>query len=457
MKIRHFFAIIASIIFISSCNDDLSTLGFDNVKSSEDSVSVNIKTFGLKAQSFELDSIAARSITGTLGNFNDPAFGSVKTDYMCQFFCQEGTAFPDKVIDSKIDSIDVLIFYMTYSGDSLAPMQANVYRVEEGKTLERNFYTNINPMSFCDPTPIGQQVYTASNIGMPDSIISSSSYSYTYKYLRIRLPKSFGQEIYDKSKTDNILASRNAFNDYLRGLYITANGTGIGSIINVIATNLNVYYRYETTNDDDETEIVNDALTFEVTKEVIQLNHYKNDITPIDLDNPDIAFIKTPGAVFTSLGIPLKEINDAIKIGEHKNGHITNSVALSVKAYATPAETVFPLKPPTYMMVIPKEDYLSFFETPKIPDAVYLNSYVTAYDTTNLVYKFNNLTPLIEDLYERFSDKDTVQVYLVPVTLNQDDNGTVTSIAHYLRPAAVRIRKHIDDLNLKIVYSKFEF
>jgi len=454
MKFRYFFVAIASIIFISSCNDDLSTMGFD-AKSPEDDLTVKIDTFPLNTQAFALDSISARSITGTLGNFNDLAFGSVKSDYMCQFFCQEGTSFPDKVIGSKIDSIDILIFYQTFTGDSLAPMQASIYRVKEGKTLERNFYTNINPMSFCETTPIGQQVYTASNLGMPDSTITNSSYTSQYKYLRIRLPKSLGQDIYDKSKTNNILATKDSFNDYLRGFYIAANGTGAGSIINVIATNLNIYYRHETTNDDNETVIKNEALTFEVTKEVIQLNHYVNDISSVDLNNPDVAFIKTPGAVFTYIDIPLKKINDAVHIGKYKDGYITNSVALNVKAYATPSETVFPLKAPTYLMVIPEEDYLDFFATPKKPDDVYINNYVAAYDTTNLVYKFNNLTPLIEDLYKKKGDATFARVYLVPVMLNQDTSGTITSITHYLRPSAIRIRKNIDDLNLKIIHSKF--
>ncbi|MCL1943853.1 MAG: DUF4270 domain-containing protein [Candidatus Azobacteroides sp.] len=455
MKIKSLIVSVCTIVLLFSiaCNDDLSTIGF-NVQPPEDNVPLKIDTIALSSSTFKVDSIYAKSNSGLLGNFDDPVFGSLKSDYMCQFYCPEGNFFRDSVINNQIDSIDVMIFYRTAAGDTLAPMQLSAYKVSQ--PLTNNFYTNINPDDYCDmSSPLGTQAYTASGIGMRDSLIySSSAYTSTsYKYIRIRLPKAVGQDIYDKSKTDGIFASPEVFNNYFPGVYFTTT-YGTGNIIEVLSTNLNIYYtKYNRTS-----AVVKDTIsTLIATKEIIQMNHFENSgIDDLLVPNETTDYIKTPAGIFTEIEIPMDEINAKI---QPKNGNfITNGVGFNVKVYAMPEDAVYPLSAPPYMMIILADEYKDFFENYKRPVDInsFIGTYIAAYNATGLVYKFNNLTPLIKKINENGSYQGgTVKAYLIPVSINIDSNGNVNSIGHYLNPSAVRIRKDKQNINFTIIHSEF--
>lgn len=459
MKIRSLFisAVALTFLFSTACNDDMGTIGFE-VQPPEDIVPVKIDTFAMTSTTFKVDSICAKSINGLLGNFDDPIFGNLRSDYMTQLYCPEGNGFPDSVINNKIDSIDLMIFYQTATGDTLAPMQLSAYKVT--KPLDKNFYTNIDPSEYCDlNSPIGTQVYTASGIGTKDSTITYTDGSTAkYKYVRIRLPKEIGQDMFEKSRVSNILSSKEAFNNYFPGIYFTTT-YGTGSIIEVLSTSLNIYFNYEATKyqGEDSIYVTNSFMSLYATKEIIQLNHFKNsNIEHLLEPNETTAYIKTPAGVFTEIDIPMDEIN--AKIDPNDSDVITNRVAFNVKAYATPQDTKYPLKAPNYMMIIPADEYNDFFENYKQPTDVnsFIGTYIAAYDTTNLVYRFNNLSPLIK----KINEKDTytggsIKAYLVPVTINFDSNNNVASIGHYLKPAAVRIRKDKENINFTIIHSKF--
>ncbi|MCD7973431.1 MAG: DUF4270 domain-containing protein [Candidatus Azobacteroides sp.] len=456
MNIKSLFITVISFFFLLiSCDDDLNELGFV-VQPPGDAIEVMTDTFQLEASTFKVDSISARSITGLLGSFQDPVFGNLKADYINQFYCPDDLNFPDGVVNSQIDSMDVILFYYhsSITGDSLAPMQASIYKIN--KELPRNFYSNIKPEEYCDMSqPIGQQVYTASNIGMKDSVMTSSSgSSVIYKYLRIRLPRELGQDIYEKSRTEGILDTKDSFLNYFPGVYITTN-YGSGSLIEVLSTHLNIYYNYEADYNDTARDSI---LTLYNTREVLQLKHFENtNLEELLKPNETTAYIKTPGAVFTKLEIPIAEIIEKTNLKRRAEGYITNGVALKVKAFATPTDTEYPLGSPDYLMIIPEDEYIDFFDSSTMPDNVttFVNTYIASYDTTNLVYNFSNLTPLIKKLSDKgIRDNGKATVYLIPVTINMDESYNVTSIGHYLKPAAVRIRKSKEDINFRVIYSK---
>lgn len=97
-----------------------------------------------------MDSVYARTTSGLLGEFYDPLYGNVKSDYICQFYCPSDFKFKKEPINGQIDSVDFKIIYYSGSwvGDSLTPMRAQIYQVD--KQLERDFYTNIDPSDYCD-------------------------------------------------------------------------------------------------------------------------------------------------------------------------------------------------------------------------------------------------------------------------------------------------------------------
>ncbi len=449
--------VVAILSLTTACNDDLNSIGLD-VQPSEDDVFVFADTISLASNTstIKVDSICAKSVNGLLGQFDDPIFGSLKSDYMCQFFCTEGNAFPDSVINNKIDSIDVMLYYKTSTGDTLAPMAVSAYKVFKPLDENLNFYSNINPKDYCNnfSTLLGSQAYTASEIGMPDSLYKASG----YHNIRVRLPLALGQDIFEKSKTDGILASKDAFAKYFPGVYLTTT-YGTGNIIEVAYTYLNIYFNYEETDSDGNVTVESGSLSMVTTKEVVQLNHFSNtNIDDLLKPNETTSYIKSPAGVFTQIDIPMDEINEKIKPTD-KN-YITNGVEFNVRAYGTPQDAKYPLKAPTYMMIIPAKDYKGFFEKFSAFDDMTMNSfigtYIAKYDTTNLVYKFNNLTPLIKRINNEGYTGSTVPAYLVPVTINTNStDGSVISVTHYLKPAAVRIRKDKDNINFVVVHSEF--
>ncbi len=94
MKIKSLFAIFSFFIFLTliSCDDDLNVIG-GSIQSPSDTISVRVDTIPLEVRTVSVDSVYARTIKGVLGKYDDETFGTIKSDYMCQFYFPEETKF----------------------------------------------------------------------------------------------------------------------------------------------------------------------------------------------------------------------------------------------------------------------------------------------------------------------------------------------------------------------------
>ena len=133
------------VTILSGCSDDLNLVG-STIQPDGDKMPVYVDTFQMQATTLLMDSVYARTTNGLLGEFYDPLYGNVKSDYICQFYCPDDFKFKHEPINGQIDSIDFKIMYQNgaWVGDSLAPMRAQIYLVD--KELERDFYTNFDPL-----------------------------------------------------------------------------------------------------------------------------------------------------------------------------------------------------------------------------------------------------------------------------------------------------------------------
>jgi hypothetical protein len=365
-------------------------------------------------------------------------------------------------------------------------MQLSVYRITQ--ELPRKFYSNINPFDYCDKSRdlIAQQPYTTANLGGSDkdTIIYSpyyDSYGTTrydtlhYKRLRLRLPPELGQEIYDKSITDGI--SKDTFNDFLKGLYFTTTASsGNGSLILPSSAFLTLYYINRNTSDEGVITDTQSSQTFITTKEVLQLNHFEQDENSVEhlLTNNEIAYLKTPGGVFTEIDIPLGNINQKISEASTDATVAVNNVTLAIPTFANSPNVQFRLMRPTFLMLILKNDYEAFFDAfPNITSSIFLssqgassvamyaNTYISTYESAYGRYRFNNLTPLIKRLNEseQYKNQTSVKACLIPVSIEHDGSYTspiganITFIGHYLLPSLVQINKK--DIRFSLIYSKF--
>jgi hypothetical protein len=447
--------IILSTLILYGCNDEMGVVG-STIQPDGDKSVIFSDTFMLKASTQMYDSIYAKSMYGLLGELYDPMFGNLKSDYICQFYSEEGFRFAQTPLGGEIDSIDLNIYYNkgNWIGDSLAPMQVKVYPIV--KQLEKNFYTNTDPKGYADmQNPVGQQAYTPRDLHVKDSIwnLPTSDYGYYSPRIRVSLPKALGQKFYDETITNpSSFDTQKLFNEFFPGLYVT-NTFGSGNIIIVSNTILTIHYRYMAESSSGAIDsVVNTNEIFTVTQEVIQLNNFYNtDISHLIEPNDAYTYMKTPAGIFTRLTIPSKEILSRIK------GRRVNSFNLSLKAMPQ-EDWAYTLTPPEYLLLLPEDSLVGFFSNGRLHNSI--TEYVSA-KYTSLIYDFGNLATLLNYLTNNEPDKEEINFLVIPIEMTtQDDYNTgattVTSIKHYLKPSGVRLRKEPEVMNFQVVSSKYD-
>lgn len=427
------------ITILSGCSDDLNLVG-STIQPGGDKMPVYVDTFQMQATTLLMDSVYARTTSGLLGEFYDPLYGSVKSDYICQFYCPEDFKFKHEPINGQIDSVDFKIIYQdkAWVGDSLTPMRAQIYPVT--KQLEKDFYTNFDPADYCNmQESLGMQTYTAYDNSVPDSV-RYHKYNDQYTYIptiTIRMPKTFGQKIYDETVNNRgTFSSQENFNEFFPGLYIT-NTYGSGNILQITYSSISIYYRYNIKGSQDQDSTVYSSETLNVTKEVLQLNRFKNtDLTPLLQPSDSITYLKTPAGVYTQLVIPAKDIAERI------NDRIINNIPLTIKAL--PQENwQWALNAPANLLLLPKDSLATFFVNNKIEDKK--TSFLADYSNSNRSYNFSNIANLMQEHIKNNPEKDMV-LLLVPVEriLTEKDyygNQYTAALNNYLLPSGVKLLK----------------
>ena len=413
------------VTILSGCSDDLNLVG-STIQPDGDKMPVYVDTFQMQATTLLMDSVYARTTNGLLGEFYDPLYGNVKSDYICQFYCPDDFKFKHEPINGQIDSIDFKIMYQNgaWVGDSLAPMRAQIYLVD--KELERDFYTNFDPLEYCDmQNSLGMQTYTAYDNSVPDSIRNAIDSNGDRTYIptvTIRMPKEFGQKFYDESiKNPSTFSSQENFNKFFPGLYIT-NTYGSGNILQITYSTFSIYYKYNLKGSQGQDSTAYSNETFNVTKEVLQLNRFKNtDLTSLLEENDSIAYLKTPAGVYTQLTIPAQDIVE--RIGDR----VINNIPLTIKA-------------------LPQENWQWALSAP-----------------SSRSYSYDNISNLMQEHIKNNPDKDMV-LLLVPVErLTGQSNSYygqsqtyTTAINNYLLPSGVKLLKTKEATKIVITTTEYK-
>ena len=458
------FCLFLGIIYMA-CNDTVGRVGL-GIQPEADKINVFDTTVLVGARTIEVDSVYAKTPNGLLGEFYDPAYGSVKSGYICQYYPSIGFPYLDSIVDNKIDSVRLNIYYSSYIGDSLAPMEVTVYPVI--KALEKNYYTNANPEDYCDMDhPLARYGYTARNMNFSDSVLQLSNY---YRYLSIPLPTKFGQDFLDKIR-NNELNTLDEFLNFFPGTYITTT-FGTGSMLPVDVTEMLLYYTRETNlsdeNGNDSLGYVVSGASFTVTKEVIQLNKFENKNPAfLTADNPDSTFLKSPAGIYTELTIPIKEIVKGIGKKQF------SSVALSLTAYP-PSDWTYSLQFPgtsssmvpsltdnttgysSKLLLIEPDSVTNFFEMKKVADGQ--TSFTTTFNRSTYTYDFSNISNIVQNAIDKAPDKD-LKLWLIPVltTWVQQANSygyysySDYMTSQYLYPSGVTLKKGGDNLKVRVI------
>lgn len=459
------FSLLCSFVYFIGCDDSLDQIG-TGIQPDGDQIAVFDTVFKVTGRTIKLDSIYAKSGVGFLGKFYDPAYGELKADYACQFYYTNPF---DSVYNNQIDSIRLQILYQSYIGDSLAPMEVSVYKLN--KPLSKHYYTFTHPDQannfiseyYNKNDLLGKQVYSARDLNISDSL-NLANLGTQYKSVSVTLPLELAEDFYTEySKPGHgALASPQTLSEFFPGVYVTSS-FGNGNLLKVEKTGIYVYYTRDAVSPYTGVDTLRSAYaSFEVAKDVIQLNSYRSDDTSL-LSATDKMYIKTPAGVCPELTIPIQEIRD--KAGKWN----FSSVKLSINAY--PKEDIYDKKwqyaldfPGTNalsslsssrskLLLIEKDSVPAFFQEQKTADNQ--DYYFTVFNSSTSTYTFNNIANLVQKAINNEA-VDELHLVLVPVQVafSQSSSYYTTSeldyaSSHYLYPSAVTLNNQ--DLQIEIL------
>ncbi|WP_294080910.1 DUF4270 domain-containing protein [Proteiniphilum sp. UBA5384] len=449
------FVIILIALFAVSCDDTLEGPGF-TVQPPDDRREIGLDTLELLARTLQMDSIYAKTRYPVLGEYTDPVFGTIKSEYIGEFYFPEGTGFAD---DAAIDSVRVQLAYTTMMGDSLSPMGLSVYEVTESLKGVKN-YSNIDPKEYADMSaPLGTQIFTGRNSTYRTETSSSGSSIRVYE-INVKLPKDIGDKFLTEYKKENHgkLVDPDKFREFFPGLYFTTD-FGKSTIISVSLTSLMVHYKYtdkggSSTGQD---TIRTTAMSLNITPEVTQINHIENKNDQLLYDT-DYAYVKSPAGVTTEITFPFSEQG----VHEKLKSQALNLADLTIPAIPETDEgSMVKLSPPTYLLLVHKDSLDGFFEKKKLTDQV--TSFIGKFDTSTYSYSFGNISTMVNYYNEKHKEKPTEEfklVYcLIPVDVTFVTNSygqtttTPMSIYNQIWPSAVRLDKREGNLKLDMIFS----
>ncbi len=475
-----------------SCDDDTATIGMD-IMPGTDNVQTSQVEYSVSTRSVKVDSVLANTNDCYLGTIIDPETRAKTTcDFLAQFHMMENYKFPKKEkmavkdADGNVvaDSCDLRIYFDQYYGDSLTTMKLLVQELDKNKVMEEgiHYYTSLKPGDYVNNSPTAikkSQVYTVRDLTRPDSDANTSTY---YRSVVVKLPKEYGSYILNKyyENPDYFKNSYQFIHNVCPGFYVQTTG-GIGSMINVEVSTLNVYFQYHSKDAAGNDTIIDGMHRMAATEEVIQNTRIENKI-PEDMlsTNSAYTFVKSPTGIFTEVELPMHDIIT----GTHYNDTI-NSAQISFRRYNNKEANIYNLSAPEALLLVRKDNAFSFFEKEQITSGG--NSYIATFDSNNNAYTFENISQLLTNIRNEFyaeagvipgmSDEERKERFEAWIKQNPDRNkmmlipvkpqySTTTNSYGLTVKQLLRVRNDLSlssakleggttPLKLSVVYSRF--
>lgn len=445
MKSSRFFipAAIALLTGIwQACDDDVSQIG-SSISSGEVNIKIDSLEYDLLARAVDNKSFDARSGTLLMGNIDIPQYGSLACSFVTRLL--PISQFPDSMTVStqkfeefinRIDSCSLQLYIIrgNFTGDSLAPQKATVFRLEE--QLRNDIKNDYNLTGSYDPSsPLGSRSFTLSNAGAPDK----SYLKATYHQLNIPLGKEFAVEIYRKYQSDpTVFQWPQNFAKFIPGLYVE-NSFGKGAVANYNNLTLNSYFytvatRYKTDSEghqikDEAGNLVTESyhrkdslVLCSTAPEVLSSNliSYRPSESLIARVKSGESIITTPGGYTVDITFPARDL-----IRKYKEEDFNLSV-VSGLSMTIPADTVyndFGIIGAPYLLLIKSSEVKDFFAKNKLPDSS-TSSFWAEYSRTVGGYRFSGLRQYLLSLLnkEEITDED-VNFSLIPVMISTETSG----------------------------------
>ena len=455
---------ICILLSASSCEDKISEIGY-STRPESDEIHIKTDTLQCHVTTGFRDSIYVRTGYPLLGNITDPEYGSIKAGYLAQFYAntkielndweQDSITFNilrtsaphelgldpnglytshfDSLINNTLDSLTLRIYYNTYYGDSLTPMQLSIYALNKDARLEKEsnkaFYSNYNYEQFFDKRNLlGNKAYTAANRVLSDSIRNQKDY---LPYIEIRLSEELKDQFLDQmvkaaiardkkgkqtyNYTDIFSSIESMRQNFLSGVAIQPT-FGDGSIIKVYNTAVWFYYRsYHKYNKDgtllrnatdtgDSAYVTSHVQYMAVTPDVVQMASLElQDIKKDErLQDQKSAYITSPQGYYATIDLPVGKAIRKMMDDEYRqdSAYFLNGANFSLMC-EKPQGALLSSTPVNYVMMVEEQNMNKFFEQSRVPDSQ--TSSIGTYVADSIgrqiyYYNFGNISTLLMGL-----------------------------------------------------------
>ena len=468
---KHFLYVIlaaAALLGLYACTDE--TIGV----SITDSVSSIIEdsSFVITGQSVRNDRVQMRTSTKMLGSLRAEGFGSLQAEAVTMWM-------PAVSIDTSgvktewIDSCRLKLRMPVrdgYTGNSLAPMRLSVYRLN--KALPSPIYSDFDPTGYYNADDLlATESYSPTSgwVEMSTSYVTGSAEYDTVRVISVPMPVELGRELFDSYKSDpTLFSSPKRFADFFPGIYIT-NSYGSGHVVNIKATELDVYYRQhvQLTDTTDTIYPAQCQSYLASTPEVVSDNiiHFDIDDAITSMVNSGEALIVAPAGYEVQVRFPIQDIIDKYRTNIGTNQSIINNLTLRLPVSVP--ETEYGIQPPTYLLMVKSSKKDTFINGDSLTNNK--DSFYAVYNAVKKEYEFSGLRDYLINIIDNqggIATEDDINFTITPVDVvtytysssyyyyyGSSATSVVTKISPLVsRPAIVRLL--LDQAKIKMTYSK---
>lgn len=484
--------LLAVGLILGSCKNDNIASG-DTLLKPGDDIIVVADSFPVTTRLARCAAIISSPDSMLLGEVATP-LGTTKTEVLTQFACPVGYQYPETAV---LDSVCLLLYYQSWTGDSLSPLEIDVREMDlQTMTYSQLYESDIDPNDYCTLTSDDNRILDQARTVVPAREATMGSGS-SYHYIRIKTSKDWAQKFFQNYRD---FRSQEDFSQQFHGLYLTTTFGG-GCALNINSISLDLYYRftYEKTVIVGDQYVkkdttVSDVKSFYANSEVRQVNrveYYTESGEEADLyemlsKQDSLSFIIAPAGIHTQISIPLrniaKEIFDSIRITDtedlYKRPYVNMArIRLDVIDKEELSSTKYTAKPAKELMLIKSDSVDMFFKDRRLPyeTLAIVSSINTYYDKTGKEFSFylydisTLLTFYLRETYDIVTDHidlnripEYLDMTLVPVETEYSSSTSYGSMIigvhqaqSFSQTVIASSRNKKQPLNIEVVYSGF--
>jgi hypothetical protein len=261
---------VVGAFLINSCSkpDDI---GIEVIGELQDDVFYT-DTLTVIAETIREDSLRSDEAVAAfnmMGSYSDPVFGLSRASFYTQILLPSNNNNFTFGTDPLLDSVVFTLAYADYYGDTLTPMNVEVYQTDEKMVIDTNYSTN-------DVVLLGQQLYSgAVDVRPKDSLTVSGAKR--APHLRLRLNDAFGTSFITSGSAnfvDNVTLTNYFKGVHVKAVDVTAVGQGVIMSFNLLASMSKLTFYYK-----NGTDTTARSASFEINSACSRFNHFEHDYT----------------------------------------------------------------------------------------------------------------------------------------------------------------------------------